>query len=97
MEMAEKEGGLPVFDTDIFFLPTAEITEWPTGKIGANLPVAKGLSKIIIYVGFALRAYLLGHSLAPSTFLTSVVSLYWQVKMSRNEHCYFMLQQIRHF
>ena len=54
MENVEKEGGLPVFHTDIlnaffffffffFFLPTAEITARITGKISTNLPVAEGL------------------------------------------------------
>ena len=38
VEIVEKEGGLPVFDTDIqsnFFLPTAEIS--------ARLPTSEGL------------------------------------------------------
>ena len=46
--MAEKERGLPVFDTDIlnaFFFPTAGIATWSSGKISAHTPVAKGLRK----------------------------------------------------
>ena len=46
--VVEKEGGLSVFDTDIrnlfFFFATAEITAQLTGKIGAHLPAAEGLS-----------------------------------------------------
>ena len=45
---------MPVFDADIlnffffffFFLPTAEITNRVTGKIGANLPAEEGLSAV---------------------------------------------------
>ena len=46
MGIGEKEGGLPVFNTDIqtlFFFPTAEIIARLTCKIGANLPAAQGL------------------------------------------------------
>ena len=47
MKIAEKEGSLPVLDTDILntsILRTAEITTWLTGKIGEHLPVAEGLN-----------------------------------------------------
>ena len=50
MGIVEKEGGLPVLNTDIlnsffffFFLLTAEITTQLTGKISAHLPAAEGL------------------------------------------------------
>ena len=51
MAIVEKEGILPVFNIDIlntffFFLPTAEITAWLTGKIGTNLPTAEGLKNV---------------------------------------------------
>ena len=54
MEIVEKEGGWPLFDTDIpnffffffFFLPTVEITSRLMGEIGTNLPVVEGLKKI---------------------------------------------------
>ena len=52
MEIIEKEGGMPVFDTDIintfFFLPTAEITARLTVKIGAHLSATEGL--IVLFV-----------------------------------------------
>ena len=44
--IAEKGGGLPVFDNDILnacFMPTAEITAQPLGKIGMHTPAAEGL------------------------------------------------------
>ena len=44
MGIADKEGGLPIFDTDILntiFLPTAKFTSRLTGKIGAHLPAAE--------------------------------------------------------
>ena len=46
METAEKEGGLPVFDTDILkhILPTAEITGRLRDKIGTNRPAMEGLT-----------------------------------------------------
>ena len=43
MEVLEKEGGWPLYDTDIlnfFFLPTAEMITWLTSKIGSYLPAA---------------------------------------------------------
>ena len=50
MKIVEKEGGLlPVLDTDIlntfffFFLQTAEIAAWLTGKTGTHLPATEGL------------------------------------------------------
>ena len=47
MEIVEKEGGLPVFDSDILnfflFFSIAEITTQIMGKISANLPTAEGL------------------------------------------------------
>ena len=54
MEIVEKEGDLPVFDTDslnafFFFFPTAEITAQLMGKIGANLPAAEELKKGIFF------------------------------------------------
>ena len=50
-EIVEKEGGLPVFDTNIpntFFFQTAEITIWLTGKIGTNLPAEEGLRLVFV-------------------------------------------------
>ena len=55
MGRAEKEGGLPVFDTDIlnfffFLLPTAGITAQILGKIGVLIPAAEGLRmKLIMF------------------------------------------------
>ena len=45
MGIAEKEGGLPVFDTDNpnNFLPTAGITAWLSGKISTHVPTAERL------------------------------------------------------
>ena len=52
MEIVEKEGGFPVFDTDIlntffffffFFLPTVDITARLTGKICTHLPHHRGV------------------------------------------------------
>ena len=45
MGIAEEEGGLPVFDTDILntFLPTAEITTQPPGKISSHTRTTEGL------------------------------------------------------
>ena len=40
MGMAEKDGGLPVFDTGhskYVFLPTIEIAAWLPGKIGTHM------------------------------------------------------------
>ena len=51
MGIVEKEGGWPVFDTDIlntFFLPTVEINAQLMGKVGENLPVTEGLTSLII-------------------------------------------------
>ena len=47
--IAEKEGGLPILDTDIlstFFFPksTAEIIAQPLGKIGKHTPTTEGLN-----------------------------------------------------
>ena len=54
MEIAEKEGGLPVFNIDIldtFFLLTAKIIARPTGKVGTNLSPRRGKYNIInIYI-----------------------------------------------
>ena len=57
MEMAEKEGGLPVFDTNIlifiylffffFFYQLLKLLPRLTGKIGANLPTTPGVVKKI--------------------------------------------------
>ena len=49
MVIVEKEGGLPVFDTDILntFLATTEITARFAGKIGAHLPAVEGFRTII--------------------------------------------------
>ena len=40
MRIAEKEGGFPVFDTDILntSLLTAEINAWPHGRTGTHTP-----------------------------------------------------------
>ena len=53
MEIAEKEVGLLVFDTDIlnnFFLSVAEITSRLMGKIGTHRPAAKELNWISFIV-----------------------------------------------
>ena len=49
MDLVEKEGGLPVFDTGnikFVFLTVAEIITWLIGKIGVNLPIAEVLTQI---------------------------------------------------
>ena len=44
MGIAEEEGGLTVFDTDISaVLPTAERTTWLTDKISAHILATEGL------------------------------------------------------
>ena len=46
MVVAEKEGDLPVFYTDIlstFFLTTVEITARLTGKICTHIPTTEGV------------------------------------------------------
>ena len=47
MGIVEKEGGLPVFDTDNLkdFLPAVDIITWLMGKISANLPAVEGLKE----------------------------------------------------